>query len=181
MAQPGKQYGKITAIRPTTQRAHRSIVWDCICECGITLVLPESKLWDGKYGTQSCGCSRRKAFKYSRGFTRVYAQYKASAKKRRHEFTLSKAQFMVLTQNECFYCGTEPQQISIDPRIHDPEHQRQHTFRYNGIDRVDNTVGYSISNCVSCCRICNIMKNNLTLSEFYSQIKKIAERISNGN
>jgi hypothetical protein len=51
-------------------------------------------------------------------------------------------------------------------------------YLYNGIDRVDNTLGYSKENCVSCCKICNYMKQVLTLEEFYSHIRRIHERIT---
>ena len=30
--------------------------------------------------------------------------------------------------------------------------------KLNGVDRVDSAVGYSESNCVSCCATCNMMK-----------------------
>ena len=46
-----------------------------------------------------------------------------------------------------------------------------------GIDRVDNSVGYLPSNCISCCSWCNRAKNNGTLANFVDKCKKIASRI----
>ena len=43
----------------------------------------------------------------------------------------------------------------------------------NGIDRIDSCIGYTKSNCVSCCEICNKAKRNLTIKEFTDWIKKL--------
>lgn len=63
---------------------------------------------------------------------------------------------------ECSYCGF----ISLD--------------KLNGIDRVDNTKGYSVSNCVSCCYDCNKMKGTLDYITFINRCKHISF-IFNGN
>ncbi len=39
-------------------------------------------------------------------------------------------------------------------------------FVYNGIDRLDNALGYTLDNCVPCCKRCNQAKNNMGLKEF---------------
>jgi len=46
-------------------------------------------------------------------------------------------------------------------------------FKYNGVDRVDNTVGYTLDNCVSCCKICNNSKATLTLDEWKDWIERV--------
>ena len=43
--------------------------------------------------------------------------------------------------------------------------------KFNGIDRIDSNIGYTVNNCVPCCTICNHMKNDLTTDEFYNHIK----------
>lgn len=43
----------------------------------------------------------------------------------------------------------------------------------NGIDRVDNEIGYIYENCVCCCKVCNTMKMNLSVYEFLNHISKI--------
>ena len=37
---------------------------------------------------------------------------------------------------------------------------------YNGIDRIDSTKGYFNDNVVSCCKVCNRAKSNLSLEDF---------------
>lgn len=50
------------------------------------------------------------------------------------------------------------------------------SFVYNGIDRVDNSVGYVLSNCVPCCSTCNRMKGTMSSEEFKEKIKLIYSR-----
>lgn len=65
------------------------------------------------------------------------------------EFKLSFEKCSELYESDCFYCDKKP----IDS--------------LNGIDRVDNNIGYTLSNIVSCCIQCNKMKNTMTLHDFY--------------
>jgi hypothetical protein len=48
-------------------------------------------------------------------------------------------------------------------------------IKINGLDRIDNSRGYSDANTLPCCKICNYMKGSLTLTEFLERIKKIYE------
>ena len=48
---------------------------------------------------------------------------------------------------DCYYCGKFPNKV-------------------NGIDRVNNSVGYTYDNCVPCCKRCNYLKNKTTQEEF---------------
>ena len=42
----------------------------------------------------------------------------------------------------------------------------------NGIDRVNNNLGYSKSNCVACCTFCNYAKSDHSQEEFIFWIQK---------
>ena len=46
--------------------------------------------------------------------------------------------------------------------------------KYNGIDRLDSTEGYTTDNCVSCCTTCNWMKKKMPLEKFLQKVKEIA-------
>lgn len=43
------------------------------------------------------------------------------------------------------------------------------TIYVNGVDRIDNLVGYTDGNCVPCCQSCNIAKNSFSVEEFTKQ------------
>lgn len=65
---------------------------------------------------------------------------------------------MTLWQKPCHYCSTSIETI--------------------GLDRIDSMQGYTLSNLVSCCEVCNWMKMNLTQAEFISHIQKISSNFS---
>lgn len=52
----GQRFGKLVAIRPTDERRHEGVVWECRCECGNTAFVSVNHLQNGH--TQSCGCIR---------------------------------------------------------------------------------------------------------------------------
>lgn len=46
-----------------------------------------------------------------------------------------------------------------------------------GIDRMDNKIGYTKKNSMSCCKICNYMKKAYSVEEFLNHIRKIYKHI----
>ena len=46
-------------------------------------------------------------------------------------------------------------------------------YIYNGIDRLDNSVGYTKENCVPCYKMCNYAKNKFTMEEFLIWINRV--------
>lgn len=99
-------------------------------------------------------------------FNDLFYKYKSSAKKRNYEFRLTKEDFYKLTQSDCIYCGEPPNRIYT---------RKQYTgfYNYNGIDRVENDIGYVIENVVPCCKTCNIAKHTMSLKQFYKWIEKV--------
>jgi len=83
--------------------------------------------------------------------------YKHDAKKRNYCFELSFNEFMELWQVRCKYCGVDIKTI--------------------GVDRIDNSIGYTKENIVPCCRECNRMKGKLSTKEFIYKCKLIAEGV----
>lgn len=55
--QEAQKYGRLTAIRPTEQRRGKSVVWECLCDCGNTVLARATLLASGH--TTSCGCVKR--------------------------------------------------------------------------------------------------------------------------
>ena len=151
-------------VRKSSKSSFRCV--DCLCRCGNVTQVSLSRLGSGK--AKSCGCLSRAVMesnisKYEAGFRAVLRVYKYSAKERCFDFSLSRETFEKLTTSNCVYCGTTPCQFQT----------RFSDFKYNGIDRVDNTLGYTEDNCVTCCKICNRMKDTLTVEDFKEHIKTI--------
>ena len=92
--------------------------------------------------------------------------YKSSSKRKKIVFELSEEQFREITQMNCYYCGAKPNNVARS------FHSRRN-YVYGGLDRVDNTKGYTIDNVVPCCKICNRAKGGLTVQEFRKWIKNI--------
>lgn len=82
-----------------------------------------------------------------------YGRTKSSAKQRDIHFNITLDEFKTYWNNNCYYCGSKV----IGTRL----------------DRIDNKKGYNIKNCVQCCTMCNIMKNNQSLEGFKERIKNI--------
>lgn len=49
-------------------------------------------------------------------------------------------------------------------------------YIYNGIDRVNSDLGYSVKNCVTCCKDCNTAKMNMSIKDFLSMIERIYKK-----
>ncbi len=80
------------------------------------------------------------------------------AKRRNFVTTMTFEEYENLIKLPCYLCG--------EPVV--SEHGG------HGIDRVDNSIGYTLNNCRSCCGACNIMKGDLSMNDFITRIKKIS-------
>ena len=49
-----------------------------------------------------------------------------------------------------------------------------------GLDRINNTIGYTIDNIASCCTTCNMMKHKLSHQEFINKCIKISKCFTDG-
>ncbi len=87
-----------------------------------------------------------------------YRICKSRATERKIEFNLSEDDYEILKDKCCYICGKENSDSST-----------------NGIDRINNDIGYTVSNCESCCCDCNILKQNLSYDDLLTQCKKITE------
>lgn len=50
----GKKFGRLVVVRATDRRVNRSIVWECLCECGALTEATSGRLRTGD--KRSCGC-----------------------------------------------------------------------------------------------------------------------------
>lgn len=80
------------------------------------------------------------------------------AKIRNLEWTLTFEDYSMLIDNRCYYCKglLNPMGVSLD--------------------RTDSSQGYTIENCVPCCRNCNVLKSDILSHDemvFISQARKL--------
>jgi len=159
----GKRFNKVIAIE-YVGNGH----WLVRCDCGTISKTNRALLERGLKGCRKCTMSLPEG---EAAFNEVYGNYKRHAKEDNRVFSLSKEEAKSLFLNNCIYCGSAPNNISVG---------KLSNFVYNGIDRVDNSVGYIITNCVSCCKLCNLMKHKLSEKEFLEHVVKIVDyRVKN--
>ncbi len=100
---------------------------------------------------------------YPMGLLPTMTAYRWNCRKKNIFFGLTPEQFHKITQKDCIYCGSPPG-------------NQYRGYRYNGIDRKDNSKGYFPSNCVPCCARCNSVKSNhLTFSQMKRAMKAALE------
>lgn len=97
----------------------------------------------------------------------IFKNYVRMAAKRQIPFTLTGFEFAKLVIAPCVYCGkTWSNTRKAGPQGKSP-------FLYNGIDRLDGSVGYCANNCAPCCSTCNFVKRELSQEEFLALIARI--------
>ena len=160
----GNTYGLLMAIERSTFRGpNGGAYWLCLCECGNTKTVRGVALRAGQ--NISCGC-RAKLPRGQAALNNLYGLTKRNAIKGGKEWELSKTKFAELTKQNCTYCGVKPEQK------HGFSYLNGYYF-YNGLDRIDSSLGYTIENVVPCCGNCNRAKNTLSVSEFIGLIRRI--------
>jgi hypothetical protein len=122
---------------------------------------------------RSCGCLR--GVRNDPGITGrniVLHEYRNGASARGLEFSLSVEQFVSIQAQPCFYCGSEPTRVKVLSKTKSTRSK----YVYNGIDRVDNALGYVAGNCVSCCTRCNVSKGPMSQEAFIAMAQAIAAK-----
>lgn len=175
----GKRFGRLLVIKEGEGKWYsgkRYISWVCLCDCGVTKDINSSGL---VREIRSCGCLQKdvarqtglNSFKGTNvsATNNIFNVYRREAKKRNFDFLLDKDIFSKLLHQNCYYCGIVPSQIRNAKNI-------RSSMKYNGIDRLNSSIGYTIDNCVTCCSSCNISKMSLDHNEFFTLVKKIYEK-----
>lgn len=175
---PGQQFGRLTVLDEAPKRVrNRMTLVPCRCSCGEQKWVRSAHLTQG--ATRSCGClltdlkGRKRAdntkARGESGTTKLWKTYVKSARLRGVEWALNSSEFEVLLGGDCYYCGVPPRQLAYS---NSPTEWGARY--YNGIDRVDNSLGYTPQNAVSCCETCNKAKRHLSLSEFMTWVHRLA-------
>ena len=87
-----------------------------------------------------------------------YASYRSRAEKKNLEFAITNDDYKTITNQDCYLCGKKSTETNT-----------------NGVDRVDNNIGYTIENSKACCKECNHMKNNYALDIFLEKVERIKD------
>ena len=171
----GKQFNRLTVIgyshHYTQPSGTKRALWDVVCTCGKKFKILACNLTSGN--TISCGCYMNELRK--KGMVKrtvdsdvksLMTVYKHGAKNRNKEFDLTFEIFKDLVTKNCHYCGDPPQEKFTRAG-------KTKKIKLNGIDRLDNKKGYTIDNSVPCCTVCNRMKLNSSVDDFFNKIKRI--------
>jgi len=108
---------------------------------------------------------QHKTENHEAAFKIVLRDYKRRVESTGKKWALSDEQFRKLLNSNCHYCGIPPYKI----------HPRSTDYIYNGVDRVDSSLGYIPGNVVTCCEICNKAKRDLTTEEFLAWVDRISK------
>lgn len=159
--------------------------WLCQCDCGNTKIVSGQYLKRAE--TPSCGCYAGSAIKNRKydnpqevTINSIFGAYRTKARRKEIHFSITRDDFKNLVLQNCHYCNSEPTVVkNAYKHRHSERHRacqawiRAAAIKLNGIDRVDNTKGYTPKNCVPCCEICNKAKRDMTYEEFMKWIQKL--------
>ena len=174
----GQRFGRLVVLdkhRTHRRKTHTVKQWMCKCDCSKVVWVNSQDL--KTQHTKSCGClqretNRNRLLEFGLASKRkCYGNYKKAAKKKFRKFKLTFQEFIDITSKKCSYCGAHPSNVVKN---------KNGEFVYNGIDRVDSSLGYISDNCVPCCRTCNIAKHTMTREVFLRWLQR-AHLYSNGS
>lgn len=159
----GQVFGNVTAIRRAYLDNKGHIVWECRCICGRSIGSTYNDLRRGR--NQECKkCSDSKS-KLS-PLKSLYGNYRRGAEQRNLDFDISIDEFHEIIKMDCYYCGSPPIQVL-------KKEWAKYGIVYNGIDRKDNSIGYTLLNVVPCCKFCNFAKSTDTLENFEAWLQRV--------
>lgn len=197
----GKKIGYLTVITrvdPPQDKDQKKVYWSCTCDCTKETIVTSWTLKHWTFRLPSCGCKKYEkgtpANRKHKSSTEVsintyMSSYIHGAQRRNLDWNLSREQFVSLIYKKCYFCGIDPcnkRNTYISKKgkktvSGDKEWQESATVIVNGIDRMNNSLGYEINNCVTCCTQCNSAKNYLSYNDFIEWIKRVYNtRINNG-
>jgi hypothetical protein len=175
----GQHFGRWTVIGEDRVPSSRGkYKWECRCECGTIKFVLEFTLLNG--GSKSCSCFRNELMynllAHAPGEAsknKILNNYKKGADKRKLCWELDTNYVLELMKSKCYYCGRPPSTVCDNGN-------KNGKFVYNGIDRLNNDIGYTFVNCVPCCSKCNYAKGKMSEYEFKEVVRRIYNHIMSG-
>lgn len=182
----GKKYIPGQKINRLTTVSYNCGIWNCVCECGNKISVKTDALTCGN--TKSCGCLKKEiSSKNSTNLIKSRRKNEPSIASARRVWrnycnkdincNLIFKEFMLLSQQNCNYCGVEPHTkynyFSIASSRGSIKSKNEGSFIYNGLDRIDSSKYHTIDNVVTCCFNCNRAKNNRSVKDFLEWVTKL--------
>jgi hypothetical protein len=165
----GLKFGKLLVVREIEHKQYA-----CICDCGTEKIVNKKSLLGGN--TKSCGCLTfgRTTFVSIEGpkLSTAKTIYRQSYK----DGDLSFDDFLILSQQNCYYCNTSPNNtynVFLNKKRATKFAIENGYFTYNGLDRINSLLPHNINNVIPCCKWCNYAKRERTTEEFLEHITKI--------
>lgn len=165
-----KKFGKLIPLERVEAPEHIKNVngtfWKCKCDCGNEIRVSRSNLISGS--TKSCGCIPNRTIMPNKQHCKniIYSRYTQRCRNsKRKGLFLTKEQVIELSLKSCHYCGLDHSNIA---------RTKYESLEYNGLDRIDNSKGYSLDNVVTCCKFCNALRSDTLTQE---ETKKIIDFI----
>lgn len=163
----GTVSGLLTAIGQPSRRGQYTYL-RCRCACGNEKDIRRDHFIDD---SRSCGCQEGFQRVLERGIAarnKTLLGYKKQAKKRGFEWSLTDNEAIDMMARDCHYCGAPPNGVTKSG-------VNNGHFTYNGLDRQDNRLGYTPSNVVPCCAMCNHAKAAHPVEAFEAWIDRLIQ------
>jgi len=97
----------------------------------------------------------------------IYNDYKHQAAKRGYSFELTQEEAYDLFTSNCTYCNSLPSNVKTHTR------NKNISFKYQGIDRINPEGNYTSDNTTPCCSKCNYAKREMKHQEFLDWITTV--------
>jgi hypothetical protein len=182
----GQKFARLLVIAEAEPVGVRQrTAWLCQCDCGIQKIIKTEELKNGD--TKSCGCLNDEKRK-----ERAQKMYSVNIKYHPRETTarrvwrnryydgISFEDFFRLSQLNCYYCGTAPNNIqnSSASDLKASQFAKENgDFIYNGLDRLNSSLPHTIDNVVPSCKWCNLAKRERSLQDFEDWIKQVYQKL----
>lgn len=140
-------------------------------------------------GKDHCGCQSKarratrtgipptnKLDDRTRTITGIFQNYRSSAESKSLKFDLTQKDVEDIIFQSCYYCGSPP----TKQRVLGQGKWARLSIPANGIDRVDSSLGYTLTNVLPCCTECNYFKVSRSNEDFLGRVKMIYENLELG-
>lgn len=176
----GRTFGEYYVIRKDDPDKFGVTAWLCRCSCGTIRRVTGYQLRSGDsqrcntcrlQNTGRIGGSVLKVIRTKRPFESRYGLLLRGAAPRNIEVTITYEQYLEFTKvAECFYCSAPIEWTGVN-RL-----GVKGSSSYF-LDRIDNTIGYTVDNVVVACARCNWARaDNFTFEEWYGMTAYFREK-----